>query len=252
MTQYFSPSQGHKPRKVPIMNSFSSLVAGCLVLFLSMGGFAAENSTEISRRIAEANGVSAFSSVSKIRFTFNLERDTVHVTRSWIWEPKANRVTFQLLPAKEKPVTYIRANPGDTLPGPQRPIDKMFINDQYWFLFPFHLVWDSMVTVSVKEDQTLPIGKESMMQVTVSYPKSGGYTPGDAFDLFIDKKYLIRQWRYWRGGEKMLMTSAWEHYASAGPLLFSLDRPGGTNNFKVWFTDVAVMFEKTDSWLAAK
>jgi hypothetical protein len=231
------------------------LISVCAVLFSFQSSPSEEHITDISRRIAEAYGVSSFHTVSKIRYTFNLVRDTTRIARSWIWEPKANRVTFQNLrppQTQEKPITYIRANPGDSLPGQERSIDKMFINDQYWFLFPFHLVWDSMVTVSVKERQALPIGEGSMTQVTVSYPKSGGYTPGDAFDLFIDKTYHIRQWRYWRGGEKMLMTSAWEHEASAGPVLFSLDRPGGTKNFKVWFTDVAVMVDTAGSWIAAR
>jgi hypothetical protein len=128
----------------------------------------------------------------------------------------------------------------------------MFINDQYWFLFPFHLVLDSMVTISIKENQPLPIGQGSLTQVTVTYPKSGGYTPGDAFDLYIDREFHIVQWRYFRGGEKMLMASLWEHPASAGPFLFSLERPGSTANFKVWFTNVAVMMDNTNSWLTAK
>jgi hypothetical protein len=223
------------------------------MLALSSWSPAKENGNEISHRIADAYGVSSFSAVSKIRYTFNLVRDTMHIRRSWTWEPKTNRVTFQNEAGKENPVTYVRAKSGDnTMPDPQRSIDKMFINDQYWFLFPFHLVWDSMVTIAVKQDQDLPIGKGTMTQVTVAYPKTGGYTPGDAFDLFIDKDYHIAQWRYWRGGEKMLMTSAWERNTPVGPLLFSLDRPGGMKNFKVWFTDVAVMFEKADSWLAAQ
>jgi len=213
---------------------------------------AQENIADLPRRIADSYGSKSFSDVSKIRYTFNVLHDTAQMSRSWLWEPKLNRVTLQNSPGQDKPVTYIRAKPGDTLPAPQRQIDKMFINDQYWFLFPFHLVWDSMVTISVKEDQPLPIGKGSMTQVTVAYPKSGGYTPGDAFDLFIDKSYRIAQWRYWRGGEKMLMTSAWEKYSSAGPFLFSLDRPGGAKNFRVWFTGVGVMIDKTDSWLEPK
>jgi hypothetical protein len=234
------------------MNSVSTLITGFVMLVVQAGVFGKQDSAEISHQIADAYGVSSFSGVSKIRYTFNLARDTLHIARSWIWEPKMNRVTFQNDSGKENPVTYVRAKPGDSLPAPQRSIDRMFINDQYWFLFPFHLVWDSMVTIAVKQDQNLPIGNGTMMQVTVAYPKTGGYTPGDAFDLFIDKNYHIAQWRYWRGGEKMLMTSAWERNTSVGPLLFSLDRPGGTKNFNVWFTNVAVLFEKTGSWVEAK
>jgi hypothetical protein len=248
----FSFVRGSEKRKGICMNSVSLPIAGFAMLVLSVTGFGVENSVDISHRIADAYGVSSFSGVSKIRYTFNLARDTLRVTRSWIWEPRLNRVTFQNVWGKENPVTYVRANPGDTLPVPQRSIDRMFINDQYWFLFPFHLVWDSMVTIAVKKDQDLPIGKGTMMEVTVAYPKTGGYTPGDAFDLFIDNNYHIAQWRYWRGGEKMLMTSAWERNTTVGPLLFSLDRPGGMKNFNVWFTDVAVLFEKTGSWVEAK
>jgi hypothetical protein len=221
-------------------------------LFLSANPLPEENTKAIPRRIADAYGASSFSKISKLRYTFNVVRDTFHVTRFWMWEPKANQVTFGKPESQDKPVTYVRAKAGDTLPGPEKAIDKMFINDQYWFLFPLHLVWDSMQAISIKENQSLPIGTGSMMEVTVSYPKSGGYTPGDAFDLFIDKDYHIAQWRYWRGGEKMLVTSEWQHNTAAGPLLFSLDRPGNTRNFKVWFTDVAVMLDGSSSWIQAK
>jgi hypothetical protein len=237
-------------RRKTMKSGLSLLVFSVVLLCLNVS--AQENITEVSHRIAKAYGADSFSAISKIRYTFNLVRDTLHMARSWVWEPKANRVTFQNPPAQNEPLTYIRAEPGDTLPGPLRPVDKMFINDQYWLLFPLHLALDSMVTLSVKEDQPLPIGTGSMMQVTVSYPKSGGYTPGDAFDLFIDKSNRIAQWRYWRGGEKMLMTSGWEHYVKAGPILISLDRPGGTKNFKVWFTDVAVMMNNSNIWHPAQ
>src|SRR2546430_12340267 len=39
-------------------------------------------------------------------------------------------------------------------------VDPGFFNDQYWLLFPFHLVWDTGATVEDAGMQKLPLGKD--------------------------------------------------------------------------------------------
>jgi hypothetical protein len=232
------------------MKNMHFTLAMCVYVFTCVNCAFAQDSATIIRKIADAYGVSSFSAVSKIKFTFHVVRDTVRVSRSWLWEPKSNRVTLENQPKQDKPVSYVRPNPGDSVSAEIRTVDWMFVNDQYWLIFPFHLVWDSMATVEVKERQTLPIGSGNATQVTVSYPKRGGYTPGDAYELFIDKNYRILQWRYMRGGEKQMALAEWKKNASAGAVKFSLDRPG-VNGFRVWFTNVAVVFDNSDNWISA-
>ena len=62
-------------------------------------------------------------------------------------------------------------------------------------------MWDEGITIEV-QDQTLdlPLGSSSTTVITVKYPDTGGYTPGDAYDLYLDENYMITMWIYRRGG----------------------------------------------------
>lgn len=204
----------------------------------------------IVRRISDAYGVSSFSSIAKIRFTFNLVRDSVRVSRSWEWEPKTNCVTFFDSSDLKKKITYYRMDSPKKTPVENQNIDMKFINDQYWLLFPFHLVWDITTAISIEKQQPLPMGSGSATRVTICYPEAGGYTPGDCYELYVDDNYHIVQWQYRHGGSgKINVTAAWNNHQKAGPFLFSLDRPGPDGKFRVWFTDVAVFLDGSDTWI---
>ena len=86
--------------------------------------------------------------------------------------------------------------------------------------------------------------------VVVSYPTEGGYTPGDAYDLFLDKNDRIIQWVYRRGGAKEpTRITTWEDHRQVGPLLLALNHYGQDKNFHVWFTDVAVKTVSANTWI---
>ena len=89
--------------------------------------------------------------------------------------------------------------------------------------------------------------------VVVTYPATGGYTPGDVYDLILDDQYRLMQWVYRRGGsEKPTQISTWEDHRKVGPLAVSLNHQGEDQNFQVWFTTVGVMMVGADSWLYAQ
>src|SRR5690606_19274310 len=48
----------------------------------------------IAENIANANGFEHWKEVSKIDFTFNVDRDSSHFERSWTWKPKTEDVTL--------------------------------------------------------------------------------------------------------------------------------------------------------------
>lgn len=133
-----------------------------------------------------------------------------------------------------------------SLPDGLRDVDSRFVNDSYWLLFPFHLVWDEEAKVSADGMETeLPLGGGKAYKVTVRYPEEGGYTPGDVYELYVNEDYIIKQWIYRRGGgEEPTRVSTWEHPKHFGPLRFSLDHRGESEDFRVWFTDVAVSLSK--------
>jgi hypothetical protein len=82
-------------------------------------------------------------------------------------------------------LTYLRSQLSSQAAVVKDEIDPAFINDQYWLLFPFHLVWDSNAKVEDTGMQKLPLGKGSAKRVVVTYPSEGGYTPGDTWELFV-------------------------------------------------------------------
>jgi hypothetical protein len=68
-------------------------------------------------------------------------------------------------------------------------IDRAFINDKFRALIPFQLVWDD-VEYTTETLVAAPISQKLMNKLTITYPDKGGYTPGDAYDIFFDEDYI--------------------------------------------------------------
>ncbi len=200
--------------------------------------------SEIGKKIAQAYGIEDFDEVIELSYTFNAKIGHQKVKRSWAWMPKENKVRLLEIDGVKQDVSYNR----DILskdPDKLKEVDSWFINDQYWLVFPFHLVWDEGIRVEVDEEKVnLPLGSGLTTRVKVIYPDTGGYTPGDVYELYIDENYMILQWIYRRGGaDEPTRVSTWEDNQKFGPIIISLDHKGVDENFRVWFTDVEV---KTD------
>ena len=162
-------------------------------LFLAAGAaVAVAAEKDPGRQIANAYGLADFGSIEEIHYTFNVEFGDRHITRSWIWLPREDVVAFHA--ENGAPFTYRRAELDETTSEEQRQIDHWFVNDQYWLLFPFHLVWDEGLTI---EDRTRedPSG-DGTRHLVVTYPEAGGYTPGDTYELFVDDADRIAWWIY--------------------------------------------------------
>ena len=81
--------------------------------------------------------------------------------------------------------------------------DASFINDKYWLLAPFNFVWDDGVTFSEKKHVIAPISKDTLDQLTLVYSDEGGYTPGDAYDFYFGKDYIIKEWAFRKGNNSI-------------------------------------------------
>lgn len=195
----------------------------------------------VAEEISNVYGASSFDKVESIKFTFNVQKGEKQVHRSWYWEPKTGVVKLSSN-GQEKPFTYLRKqlseNPSEGL----KNIDGKFINDQYWLLFPLHLVQDKNVTVHLEEGKyKLPIGEGESRRAIVEYSGGNGYTPNDKYELYIDDNFKIIQWIYRRNNSPTpTRLTKWENYQNIGPLYLSLNRPGIDESFRVWFTDVEV------------
>jgi hypothetical protein len=232
------------------------LTAGALVFLLLLGsaGDAFSQEPTIGEKIAQAYGVSGFGQVEEIKFTFNVKKVDIAATRSWIWQPKEDRVTFLGDGKTDMAISYNRKDISDKSSESLRQIDAHFINDQYWLLFPFHLVWDSGMKVELAGDNVkFPMGDRTGRMVSVIYPPTGGYTPGDRYDLFLDDNNMIAEWIYRRGGaEKPTVTATWQDNHHMGPIIMSLNHVGADNNFRVWFTDVEMKLSGSNELIKAE
>lgn len=216
-----------------------SLLAPLLALS-TFGALQDEGRPPSRARIAEAHGLGGFSQIERLAFTFNVKLGEREVHRRWTWEPKTGRVTYRGPDDKgvEQTIAYVRTADAKDLPAEAKPIDPMFINDQFWLLFPLHLAWDESATVEATGEAPLPIGEGKAPRVLVKYPTNGGYTPGDHYEAFLAPDFSLVQWSYHKGGSAEGKPATWEGYARVGPLRLSLEHRG-PNDFHLWFSEVA-------------
>ena len=194
-----------------------------------------ETEKTVPERIAEAHGFEHWKDVERITFTFNVDRDSMHFERSWDWEPKTNMVTA--------------ISGADTLRYNRNAMDSIalktnsgFINDRYWLMAPFNLMWDANnYTFEHTAEATAPISQEPMQKLTIVYANEGGYTPGDAYDFYFKDDYVIREWAYRKSNqEEPNLVSTWEDYVEMEGLQLAQqhNRPeGGTS---LYFTGLSV------------
>lgn len=214
----------------------------------------------IAEQIAKAYGLDSFGQIEAIRYTFNLEVPSLKLklSRTWTWEPKADRVTFEGKDKSGKPVkvTYVRSQISSQPDNVKNETDPGFVNDQYWLVFPFHTVWDTGASVEDKGMQKLPIGKGSAKQVIVKYPSNVGYTPGDTWELFVGGDNRVQQMVFHHGGSAKPNTVVvtWAGYKKAGPLVISTDHHGSFDGkpMTLTFSDVAVKVTGSDTWIKAQ
>jgi len=231
------------------------LVFGVLVLAATSW---AQQHNPILEKLAKTYGLDSWDQVEAVRYTFNLDIPGVKLSRSWTWEPKTNQVTYEGKDKEGKPVkvTYKRTELNSQPDSVKNEVDPGFINDNYWFLLPFHVYWDTSATVTDKGTQKLPVGGGSADLVSVKYPNEGGYTPGDTWDLYLGKDNRIEQMVYHRGGPKKpsLVIASWAGYKKAGPLLVSTEHRGTADDgpLHISFSNVAVKTVGSNAWMDAK
>lgn len=212
----------------------------------------------IAEQIAKTYGLDSWGQIEQIRYTFNADLPGVKISHAWIWEPKADRVSYEGKDAAGKPlkVTYVRSQIGSQPAVVKDEVDPAFMNDQYWLLFPFHLVWDKSAEVTDAGMQKLPLGNGSAREVVVKYPNEGGYTPGDTWTLFVGPDNRIQEFIYHRGGSKKpsVVITTWAGYKKAGPLLISTDHRGTADGkpVRISFSDVAVKLTGSNAWTNAE
>lgn len=211
----------------------------------------------IVEQLAKTYGLDSFGQIEAIRYTFNLDFPGLKLSRSWEWEPKTGKVTYEGKDKDGKPVkvTYMRSELASQSDAVKKEIDPGFINDNYWLVLPFHAYWDTSATIT-EGKKKLPVGTGSATLMAVKYPSEGGYTPGDTWELYLGKDNRIEQMVYHRGGstKPSLVIASWTGYKNAGPLLVSTEHRGTADGkpLHLSFSNVAVKTTGSDTWQDAK
>ena len=241
----------------------SNLVSKIGLLAITLQLFAvttwAQQRSPIIEQIAKTYGLDLFGQIEAIRYTYNLQVGALNVSRSWEWEPKTGKVSYEGKDKDGKPVkvTYLRSQLSSQPDSVKNDVDPAFINDHYTLLFPLKAYWDKSATVIDQGTYNFPVGTGSARLVAVKYPaEAGGYTLGDTWELYVGKDNRVEYFVYHRGGSTppSLVSATWAGHKKAGPLLISTDHRGMADGapVRVFYSNVSVKVTGSDAWVDAK
>ena len=193
------------------------------------------NAPTPAENIAKAHGFNNWKNINSITFKFNVTRNGKQGNgRLWTWYPKRDSI---IMTTEEQQVAYNRKRL-DTV---SKKADRAFINDKFWLLVPFQLVWDEGTTISEAEMAVAPISKTEMTKIILTYGNEGGYTPGDAYDIYYDENYIIREWVFRKGNsEEPSMITTFENYEDFNGIRIAKDHKMADSDFNLFFTDIEV------------
>lgn len=191
-------------------------------------------SDSLPLKVAKAYGYDKFDDVNTISYTWNVQANPDRVvTRDWKWNVKDRSVYYA---DADTSYTYNLDTPKDEMPK----ADGGFINDKYWLMFPFQLAWDTGYTFEVQEDVEAPISKDKTTKLIILYNAEDGYTPGDAYDLYLDDNHKIKEWVFRRGNGLEGRPITWEAEKDFNGLTFATEHKNEEGVKFIWFTDIEV------------
>ena len=236
------------------MKTIHLLITAGLLILLSSCQNMNERQSE-AEKIANAYGINGYENVTEIHFTFNVEANNQTRERTWNWNRQTSEITYTGPIEDDSVETYsYYRNKLDTTNEKMVSVDRKFINDKYWFLFPFNLVRDVHTDIDVQGEKLSPIIREKRQKLTIQYGEQGGYTPGDAYDVYYDSAdYLIDVWVYRKGGEvDNPMPTTWEDHKQLGPIIVGTNHVGLNQNFRIYFDDLKLKTTDSDEWIKAQ
>jgi hypothetical protein len=227
-----------------------------VVVMISASAWAQVQRPPILEKIAKTYGLDSWDKIEAIRYSCTFT-GRFNISRTWEWEPKTNKVTYEGKDKDGKPakVTYERSELSSQPDMVKNEVDPGFINDNYWVFFPLHAYWDKSASVIHQGRFNLPMGGGTAELVPVKYPADSGYTPGDTWDLYVGKDNRVVYFDYRRAAKLPTRAFAtWTGYKKAGPLLISTVHRGSADGkpFRLVISDIAVKLIGSDTWIKAQ
>lgn len=210
--------------------AFISVLAFCYSCKQKTDTKIAEPELSVAKKIANAHGFENWKNVSEIQFKFGQNR-------SWVWHPKTNDVK---LTTNTDTISYNRKS----LDSVSLKADRAFINDKFWLLIPFQLVWDEGITISEPVKAQAPVSKSEMNKIILTYSDKGGYTPGDAYDIFYGDDFIIKEWAFRRGNKADAgLVNTFENYQDFNGLKIALDHKKAEGDWNLKLSNVKVTLD---------
>jgi hypothetical protein len=192
-------------------------------------------------------GTEHWDQVEQLTFAFNTERDGVPKSRRlWTWRPHEGAVT-RTTPDGET-LSFVFGHPTNDA---ERKADAQFVNDSFWLMPHLHAHWAGADMTAVDGGMTTgPLGVGQTHLLTIQYAADGGgYSPGDAYDLFLDPQGRMVAWNFREGGKaEPTLTMTFEGWKQVGPLWIATEHRDAAaldatkpDGFRVYFTDLAVV-----------
>lgn len=186
----------------------------------------------ILTKIANAYGYENWDKVEKVNFSFVVNPGENESLRRWEWNPKSGKVTLN---SKDNNISYQRGN----IKEEYIDTDRAFVNDSFWLLFPFHLVWDD-IKYDVVENSKSPIHNKETTKLIVRYPEEGGYTPGDKYEVYINDDFQILEWTYHpKGKEEPALANTFEDLSNFDGIKVNMIHRNPDTGFQLNFRDVS-------------
>lgn len=202
-------------------------------------------------QLAQRAGLSQFATVSDLRFSFHVKRPGKESVRKWQWNVISGDVIWEnhAINGVEQSVLFLHRT-GIALTQTEQEYDHAFVNDSYWLLFPLQLAWDKNPSFTRIARQTAPISGLTLDVLKIQYTATG-YSPGDAYELFLLPERsgeTVAEWRYTSAAGKILV-STWERPVKLGSLSVYTYFAHPKEGFEVWFTDLGVRLKGQSEWL---
>ncbi len=186
------------------------------------------------QKIANAHGYEHWDNVTSIQFRFGGKADNPNSGRLWQWNPNTNDITLK----RDTIVFNYNRNNMDSIAIKS---DRAFINDKFWALIPFQLLWDEGTTISEVEKATSPVKQVELNKLTITYSNEGGYTPGDAYDIYFDDNHIIQEWSFRKGNApEPSLSNTFEDYGEFGGIKIAQSHKKAEGDWNLLLRDIKV------------
>jgi hypothetical protein len=197
----------------------------------------------LKQQLIQAHGFHRFEEIKTLSFDFHARiAVAIRVDRSWEWNVETNVVTLKDSEGDIE-LQYDR-DLLSTLGQKEKETDSKFINDTFWLAWPLHLSWNNDVRVEDMGMKNDPLIKSPRRCIVIDYSTTtGGYTPGDRYELFFaeDGDLLPETWAYYPAGKnEPKVVCSWENYTTVEGFTFAQKHENSNGLFKLWKDEISV------------